>query len=732
MMSTYLPLNGDLEAVDETHFTWEVDNWRQLSRKEHSPVFHCGGQPWRILFFPFGNNSDHASFYLEHGYDEKPAEDWYSCVQFLLVVWNANDPRIFVQHSATHRYTPEESDWGFTRFVELRKIHTQSWQNFGRPLVENGSARVTAYVRVVKDETGVLWHTFVHYDSKKETGMVGLKNQGTTCFLNSLIQSLYFTTAFRRAVYQMPTDINESARTLGNSPYALQRLFLQLQTSDTMVYTTELTQSFGWTNDLIYVHQQDVQELERLLMEKLEKKMKGSEIERCLPEMFMGKMKTTISCINVDYQSSRTEEFWDIALNIKGPNTMDESFQEYCQSEVLEGENKYQAEGFGYQDAKKGVLFQALPSVLHLQLMRFEFDFQRESPVKTNDYMEFPETWDASPYLSDDADRSEPYIYKLHSVLVHSGAIQAGHYYAFIRPEKNGHFYKFDDERVTRATLKEAIDENFGGETPTANGAPRSPTQRTFKRATNAYMLVYIRECHQDRILLPHEVVNPPANVANKFAEEKALLDQKRREKEEAHLYMDISVASNGNFQHHQGIDIVPTLKTDLIDPAAMPKLYREKKKLPFTGLVEHIASDLGVDADMLRVWSMVGRQNSTVRPDHPITPTNLTVEEAFAKYGNKQAFRLWVEAADERTEDGQPLFGNERIKITRPGDKAILLFLKHFDVEKQTLYGVGQFYCAWHDKISEIGPEILKLMDWPTGTNFRIHEVRSPFVSCC
>lgn len=36
------------------------------------------------------------------------------------------------------------------------------------------------------------------YDSKKETGMVGLRNQGATCYLNSLIQSLYFTNAFRK------------------------------------------------------------------------------------------------------------------------------------------------------------------------------------------------------------------------------------------------------------------------------------------------------------------------------------------------------------------------------------------------------------------------------------------------------------------------------------------------------------------------------------------------------
>jgi ubiquitin carboxyl-terminal hydrolase 7 len=36
------------------------------------------------------------------------------------------------------------------------------------------------------------------YDSKKETGMVGMKNQGATCYLNSLLQSLFFTDAFRQ------------------------------------------------------------------------------------------------------------------------------------------------------------------------------------------------------------------------------------------------------------------------------------------------------------------------------------------------------------------------------------------------------------------------------------------------------------------------------------------------------------------------------------------------------
>jgi ubiquitin carboxyl-terminal hydrolase 7 len=62
--------------------------------------------------------------------------------------------------AAQHRFTPEESDWGFTRFAEQRKLFSVAWGERERPLVING-ANMTAYVRIVKDETGVLWHNFI-------------------------------------------------------------------------------------------------------------------------------------------------------------------------------------------------------------------------------------------------------------------------------------------------------------------------------------------------------------------------------------------------------------------------------------------------------------------------------------------------------------------------------------------------------------------------------------------
>jgi ubiquitin carboxyl-terminal hydrolase 7 len=52
----------------------------------------------RILFFPYGNQVDHASFYLEQAWEKEPPENWYACVQFALVLWNVNDPSLYVSH----------------------------------------------------------------------------------------------------------------------------------------------------------------------------------------------------------------------------------------------------------------------------------------------------------------------------------------------------------------------------------------------------------------------------------------------------------------------------------------------------------------------------------------------------------------------------------------------------------------------------------------------------------
>lgn len=499
-----------------------------------------------------------------------------------------------------------------------------------------------------------------------------------------------------------------------------------LQTAPNPVSTTDLTHSFGWSSKEIF-EQQDVQELSRVLMDKLDEKMKGTEAEGALTNMFVGKMKTYISCMNVDYESSRIEDFWDIQLNVRGNENLDESFKDYIQVETMDGENKYFAEGFGLQDAKKGVIFESFPPVLHLQLKRFEYDFQRDAMMKVNDRYEFPEVFDASPYLSDAADRSEPWIYHLHGVLVHSGDLNAGHYYAFLKPTKDGHYYKFDDDRVTRATLREALEENFGGDYAQANGnaAQRNPYTRTWssKRSMSAYMLVYIRESRLDSILMTGKSVDPPKHLAERVAEERAAFERRKKEREEAHLYMDVAVASEHNFKLYQGFDIV-SWKGDS-DGEGSPKVYKVLRAMTMAEFAKIVGEDIGVDADMLRPWSMVNRQNGTVRPDTVLDFPDMSMEEAASKHSTKQApFRLWIEKAERRDESGAPIFGDRLVDLKNiQANRPIMIFLKHFDAKLQSLFGIGTFYAAIQDKVSDLSPIINKIMGWPAGTQIKLSE---------
>jgi len=125
----------------------------------------------------------------------------------------------------------KENDWGFSHFMPWPEVTDPE-----RGFIKDGS--VTFEVKVTADAPhGVCW------DSKKHTGFVGLKNQGATCYMNSLLQVLYFTNSLRKSVYKMPTEADDSTKSVG---LALQRVFNDLQFSDKAVGTKKLTKSFGW------------------------------------------------------------------------------------------------------------------------------------------------------------------------------------------------------------------------------------------------------------------------------------------------------------------------------------------------------------------------------------------------------------------------------------------------------------------------------------------------------
>ncbi|KAL0368363.1 UNVERIFIED_CONTAM: Ubiquitin carboxyl-terminal hydrolase 12 [Sesamum calycinum] len=217
------------------------------------------------------------------------------------------------------------------------------------------------------------------YNSKRATSYVGLKNQGATCYMNSLLQMLFHIPYFRKVVYHMPTSLNDEPSS--SIPMALQSLFYKLQHNESSVATKDLTRSFGWdTHDAFLQH--DVHEFNKVLCEKLEEKMKRTIVEGAIQRLFEGHHKNYVECINVDYKSSIQESFYDLQLDVKGCHDVYTSFDKYVAVEHLDGVNIYHAGQYGLQNAKKGVLFTDFPPVLQLHLKRFEYEFVGDDMVK--------------------------------------------------------------------------------------------------------------------------------------------------------------------------------------------------------------------------------------------------------------------------------------------------------------------------------------------------------------
>ena len=144
--------------------------------------------------------------------------------------------------------------------------------------------------------------------------MVGIINQGATCYLNALLQMLFHLDYFRKTVFLIPHEKQEYGK---STTLGLQSTFKDLQFSCDAVDTKDLTNGFGW-NSLEAFQQQDVQEMLRILMDRLEEIMKNTVVDNRIAAIFGGGIRSYIKCINVAYSSERDEDYYDLNLNVKG------------------------------------------------------------------------------------------------------------------------------------------------------------------------------------------------------------------------------------------------------------------------------------------------------------------------------------------------------------------------------------------------------------------------------
>ncbi|KAF5744940.1 hypothetical protein HS088_TW07G00521 [Tripterygium wilfordii] len=530
--------NQPVEDPPSSRFTWRIENFSRLNTKKHySETLIVGGYKWRVLIFPKGNNVDFLSMYLDVADSVSLPYGWSRYAQFSLAVVNQIHNKYSVRKDTQHQFNARESDWGFTSFMPLGELYDP-----GRGFLVNDTVIIEAEVIVRKVVD------YWTYDSKKETGYVGLKNQGATCYMNSLLQTLFHIPYFRK-------------------------------------------------------------------------------------------------------------------------------------------------------DAKKGVLFIDFPPVLQLQLKRFEYDFMRDTMVKINDRYEFPLQLDLDredgKYLSPDADRSVRNLYTLHGVLVHSGGVHGGHYYAFIRPTLSDQWYKFDDERVTKEDMKRALEEQYGGEEELPQTNPGfNNTPFKFTKYSNAYMLVYIRESDKDKIICNVDEKDIAEHLRERLKKEQEEKEQKKKEKAEAHLYTLIKVARDEDLVQQIGRDIY----FDLVDHDKV-RSFRVQKQTPFNLFKEEVAKEFGIPVQFQRFWRWAKRQNHTYRPNRPLTHIEEMqsvgqLREVSTKVHNPE-LKLFLEV--ELGLDLCPIAPPNKTK------EDILLFFKLYDPDKEELRYVGRLYVKNTSKPLEI-----------------------------
>jgi ubiquitin carboxyl-terminal hydrolase 7 len=207
------------------------------------------------------------------------------------------------------------------------------------------------------------------------------------------------------------------------------------------------------------------------------------------------------------------------------------------------------------------------------------------------------------------------------------------------------------------------------------------------------------------------------ATTEQRFEEETALKEARRKEQREAHLYMTAKVVTNDSFKNFSGTDMCSFDTSNESDSPASPKVYRILRAMTVEEFVAQIAGDIGQDPKRVRIWLMVNRQNKTIRPDQPIMDLRPTVEDVYARSiaSRDTSMRVWAEVADEVNENNEAVWPSYQYQPHGVLVKTdtILLLLKHFDIETQTLRGIGHVYVAKEKKVEELVPLIIKKMGW-------------------
>ncbi|XP_035023550.2 ubiquitin carboxyl-terminal hydrolase 40 isoform X1 [Hippoglossus stenolepis] len=309
--------------------------------------------------------------------------------------------------------------------------------------------------------------------ARGRSDLCGIKNQGGTCYLNSLLQTLLFTPEFREELFSLgPDELGclEDKEKPGAKvrliPLELQRLFARLLLVDQQsASTANLTDSFGW-NSSEGTNQHDVQELNRILFSALEHSLVGTSGSTFIHRLYHGTIVNSIVCKECGNVSQRQEDFLDLTACVCGVLSLEEAlWNMFVEEELFEGNNLYCcAQCDRLVTAAKSAKLQKLPPFLTMSLLRFSFDFAKCERYKETGRYSFPLTFNLRPFCEQTNGDDSDYTYDLFSVIIHKGGCYGGHYHVYIRDiDQLGRWEppEEDCKPKTQKKVKEEVKEAF-------------------------------------------------------------------------------------------------------------------------------------------------------------------------------------------------------------------------------------------------------------------------------
>ncbi|RVE60420.1 hypothetical protein OJAV_G00181010 [Oryzias javanicus] len=256
----------------------------------------------------------------------------------------------------------------------------------------------------------------------------GLESPGLTCYLNCVLQVLFWTEEFREAVKRCSGNNSTSIDPL------LTELFENLEKKRSK--THKIVKILGITD--VYEQRDAAEYLEKILCHTSPEASK----------IFKGELNHKTTCHGCRSSSYSKNFFWILPLAVKDFNhktyDVQRGLEGYFKVQKVSEENQLYCNNCNKkQDADLECELTQSPEALTLLLKRFTFDSKQKRYVKLQCKADVAQTLHFASCR-----------YDLYAVVDHFGDMTGGHYTAEIKSFETGSWYCFDDSIVKNVNSK--------------------------------------------------------------------------------------------------------------------------------------------------------------------------------------------------------------------------------------------------------------------------------------